>query len=108
MLILIPFAVAAASAVGCDFKKDFAKNFVGALVGAFIGVLSAAFLYAILSGMVTTVEGKNKIFPHHFSNRVLIVVATIFCTVSGVLWQSIRSTKMPPSLSAEGNAEASV
>jgi hypothetical protein len=108
MLILIPFAVAAASAVGGDFKKDFAKNFVGALVGAFIGVLSAAFLYAILSGMVTTVEGKNKIFPHHFSNRVLIVVATIFCTGFGVLWQSIRSTKMPPSLSAEGNAEASV
>lgn len=102
MLFFIPFAVAIACAVGGDFKK----NFVGALVGAFIGVLSAAFLYAILSGMVTTVEGRNKIFPHHFSNRVLIVVATIFCTVSGVLWQSTRSTKMPPSPSAEGNAEA--
>lgn len=104
MLILIPFAVAAACAVGGDFKN----NFVGTLLGALIGVLSAAFLYAILSGMVTTVEGRNKIFPYHFSNRVLIVVATIFCTVSGVLWQSIRSTKMPPSPSAEGNTEAVV
>jgi hypothetical protein len=102
MLILIPFAVAAACAVGADFKKDF----VGAFLGAFIGILCAAFLYAILSGMVTTVEGRNKIFPHHFSNRVLIVVATIFCTASGVLWLSIRSKKMPPSPSAEGNAEA--
>lgn len=89
--IMIPIGIAASLAVGVggQMKTDFGK----ALVGAILGIVAAALAYSVLSGLVTTVENRHKVFPHHMPNRLLMLTGTAIAVAVGMAIQLYRKAK---------------
>ncbi len=91
-IMLLPVAIAAGIATSIS---TFSPNEIGhAVMGAILGAVSAAAVYSVVAGSVTTIEARSKILPFHDANRVLIVAASIFCMGVGIILQLHRKGKV--------------
>ncbi len=97
-LMLLPLAIAAA--ISSTLASGNIKLIPHSLVGAVLGAVAASALYSVLSGTVTTIEGREKILPFFFGNRVLILAATCFCIGAGILLQLQAKKSLPVDLKA--------
>lgn len=97
LLMFLPLAVAAGLSVVVA-RRQFVD--VGtSILGALLGVVATSAIYAMLSGLISTVEGSDKIFPHFLTNRFLIVLGSMICIGAGsalLLNKSKKAEATPP------------
>lgn len=84
-IMLVPIAIA--TAFLCSLIGGTTTNLLNSIIGGILGAVVASAIYAVLSGMVTTVEGRHKVLPFFLGNRILIIASSIFCIGAGIAWQ---------------------
>lgn len=92
-IMLVPIAIA--TAFLCSLIGGAPKNLLNSIIGGILGALVASSIYAVLSGLVTTVEGRHKVLPFFLGNRILIIACSIFCIGAGIAWQLYEKKSSP-------------
>ncbi len=87
-IMLLPVAIAAGIATSISTGS---LNELGhAVLGAILGAVSAAAVYSVVAGALTTIEARSKILPFHDANRIWIVAASVSCIGAGIILQLHR------------------
>ncbi len=89
-LMLAPIAIVTGGI--CAVAGGNQRQALNVITGAIFGAIAAAVIYAILCGLVTTPEGRDKILPFFYANRILFIAASIFCIGFGIASQLYRKS----------------
>lgn len=93
--VIMLAAVGIAAGVAVALASNHLRNVVNMAIGGLLGVAASAITYGLLSGVVTTPEGRHKILPFHDANRVMLF-ASVFAFVGlGILLQFRASPTKP-------------
>ncbi|MCU0715671.1 MAG: hypothetical protein MUD03_06045 [Pirellula sp.] len=85
VLMLAAVGIAAGFAVALASNK--LSNIVNIAIGGLLGVAASAITYGLLSGVITTPEGRHKILPFHDTNRVMLFASAFAFVGIGILLQ---------------------
>lgn len=53
-------------------------------IGAVLGLALSLFIYSVLSGTVTAIEGREFVLPHHSPNRFMLMALVVFGISLGI------------------------